>query len=231
MLRCVIVDDEVGAQMVLEQYLSRIPETVLAGKFFNAIEALHYLRQHPADVLLLDINLPEINGFGLLDLLTNRPAVVFITAYTDHALKGFDYDAVDYLHKPVRFERFVQALNKARKWAEQIRSVQLPEAKTITLRIDGYDCAVATTSIRYAESLRNYLKIHTEESSFLVLMPMQDLERQLGAPRFMRIHKSYLVNTERVTRVGLVELTIGKVTLPIGKTYRKYVKEALASTQ
>lgn len=219
-LKCIIVDDEQGARQILENYLGKLNYTELCGTFDNAVEAFHYLKQNKVDLLLLDINMPEVDGFGLLDMLAHKPVVIFTTAYSDHALKGFEYNAVDYLHKPIRFERFVVAMEKALKWA----SIQddEPQIDTITIKADGAVIKLQVTDIYYIESLGNYIKVHTPRKIYIVHMTMNEMERLLPQKIFIRVHKSYIVNTTRIGSSTDEYVMINDTTIPIGKTYKKY---------
>lgn len=222
-LSCIIVDDEPGSHIVLESYIEKFGTVALIGKFFNAIEAFQFIRQHKVDIILLDINMPEINGFGLLDMIEHKPVVIFTTAYSDYALKGFEYGAIDYLHKPIRFERFVKAMEKAQKWC----SIKQDEivAEDMDLKVDGYTRSVKTADISYIESFRNYIKIHIDNKAVLVLMTMNEIEAKLSGKVFIRIHKSYLVNMSKVTKVINGKVFVNNSLLPIGKTYKKYFEE------
>lgn len=224
-LNAIIVDDEHGAQLVLENYIGKLNDVILTGKFNNAVEAFHFLKHNKVDVVLLDINMPEINGFALLDMLTHKPTVIFTTAYSDYALKGFEYNAVDYLHKPIRFERFVVAMEKARKWCSITGAEN--EKTTIELKIDGHVSSMPTADICYIESLGNYIKIHTRNKPVVVLMTMNEIEKKLPGSVFVRIHKSYIVNAQALVKVVNEQVQILDAYLPIGKTYKKYFSEYL----
>jgi two-component system, LytTR family, response regulator len=222
-LRCIIVDDEPGAQHILENYLGRVEQVELAGKFFNAIDAFNFIKKTPVDIILLDINLPETDGFGLIHMLEHNPGIIFTTAYSDHALKGFDYNAIDYLLKPIRFERFVVAIEKARKWKSLYP--QQNTVHSIQVKVNGNEQTIEAPDIRYVESVGNYLKIFTQSTFSLVLMTMTEIEKKLSEPQFVRIHKSYLVNTSKIVKVLPDEVQLDNTTLPIGKTYKRYVEQ------
>lgn len=226
-LNCIIADDEQGAQAVLESYIGKLEDMVLCGQFFNALDAFRYIKANQVDLVLLDINMPEIDGFGLLDMLEHKPMVIFTTAYSDHALKGFDYNAVDYLCKPIRFERFVKAIEKAQKWHS------LKHARTtadhVELKIDGVSRNIKTADIYYIESLGNYIRLHTAGGAPLVLMTMTELENKLPPGKFVRLHKSYLVNAQHLQKMSPDEVVIAGTHLPVGKTYKKYFSEFMKS--
>jgi DNA-binding LytR/AlgR family response regulator len=226
-LRCVIIDDEPGAQYVLEKYIADLGYAVLASTCSNAIEAYHFIKNNPADVLLVDINMPQVDGFGLLDMVgdKDRPAIIFTTAYSDHALKGFEYGAIDYLHKPIRFERFVIAMEKAQRWC----STRQPEetAEHIEIKVNGQSRQLKISDILYIESFRNYIHIHLPGKPVLVLMTMTEIENKLPKSRFVRIHKSYLVNAAKISNAEAGKVDIAGTLLPVGKTYKKYLEAFL----
>lgn len=228
-LKCIIVDDEPGAQSVLENYIGRLDEIELAGKFSNAVDAFKFLKTIMVDVMLLDINMPEVDGFELLDLLEIKPAVIITTAYSDFALEGFEYGAVDYLHKPIRFERFVKAMEKAAKWCS-VKPVP-KNGDYIELKIDGRRQAVKLGDVYYAESFRNYIKIHTVAKDVLLLMTISELERKLPNEMFIRIHKSYIINKQRIENAAGDKVMVKEILLPVGKTYKKYFEEFLRSEE
>lgn len=223
-LKCVIIDDEKGAQSILQNYIKRLGNIELSGVFRDSVSAYGYLKKNKIDVAFLDINMPEIDGFALLDMLDRKPYIIFTTAYSDYALKGFEYNAVDYLHKPIRFERFIVALEKVEKlvFAEHYAKRY---NRNIELKIDGVMRQIDVRDILFVESLGNYLKIHTQCSVHMLLMTLNKIEELLPADLFVRIHKSYIVNAAEVKNVITDKLTIVNTTLQIGKTYKKYFKE------
>jgi DNA-binding LytR/AlgR family response regulator len=224
-ISCIIVDDEEGAHKVLENYINKLGYIKLIGKFYNAIEAFHFLQTNKVNVILLDINMPEIDGFGLLDMLTAKPNVIFTTAYSDYALKGFEYNALDYLHKPIRFERFVVAMDKALKW-NNIQHTD-KEIEFITFNVNGVALSVHVADIYYIESLGNYVKVHVQNNIYVVHKTMNEIETQLPRRSFLRIHKSYIINFRKIQKSTNEQIQIHNATIPIGKTYKKYFAEFL----
>lgn len=222
-LSCIIVDDEVGSQLVLESYINKLNYAALVGIFSNAIEAFHFLKNNKVDVVLLDINMPEISGFGLLDMLLHKPAIIFTTAYSDFALKGFEYNAIDYLLKPIRFERFVVAMEKALKWS--ILNEDDKEIDAITLKADGITLRVPVVDIYFIESKGNYLKVHTNNKTIIVHMTMNEMEAILPARLFVRVHKSYIINANEIQKNNDEQVQVNEAIIPIGKTYKKYFTE------
>lgn len=218
-LKCIVVDDEAGARSVLDNYISRLDYLELSVMFGNAIEAFQYTKNNHVDIIFLDINMPEVNGFALLDMLVAKPCVIFTTAYSDYALRAFDYHAIDYLHKPIRFERFVMAVEKAAKW----HSLKKEDEQTfIILKTEGMAQRIFLQDILYIESMGNYLRVITPDKGFVVHMTMHEMEQSLPQARFARIHKSYIINSAAIDSVGDEQVVVNNITLPVGKTYKKY---------
>lgn len=231
-LRCVIIDDEPGAQYVLENYIGQLNGLELAGTYSNAVDAYHFIKANAVDVLLVDINMPQVDGFGLLDMLKDKekPAIIFTTAYSDHALKGFEYGAIDYLQKPIRFERFVIAMEKARKWRAIPKPAEEP-AEYLEVKADGRTRPLKISDILYIESFRNYIHIHLPGKPVMVLMTMTEIENRLPKSSFVRIHKSYLVNAAGIHEAAADKVIIAGASLPVGKTYKKYLEAFLKAAE
>lgn len=221
-LRCLIADDEPGSHLILKRYISELSFTEFAGSCYNAIEVYQFLKTNQTDILLLDINMPEIDGFALLDMLPHPPAVIVTTAYSDYAMKSYEYDAIDYLHKPIRFERFIKAIEKASRRlnpkAEEISLVLLE------IRVDGRLLQVPTEDILYIQSMGNYVKVVCSKKTYITALTTKELEHRLPAPQFIRIHKSYIVNTAHITEVKADQVYVAKEILPLGKTFKKYLE-------
>lgn len=218
-LSCIIVEDEEGSHYVLEKYMERLDYAEVTASFFNAMDAVAYLRTHKTDVILLDINMPEQDGFAFLDQLENKSIVIFTTAYSQYAMRAFEYNAIDYLYKPIHFERFAAAMEKAKAWNNLLMQAQ--DAEQIQLRSDGRIVSLKTTDIIYIESLGNYIKVHTPLKNHMALMTLNELEQLLPVKKFARIHKSYIVNIDFITTISNTEACINEKSLPIGRTFKK----------
>lgn len=224
-----IVDDEPRAHKIIETYISRLPEIELAGTFLNAITAFDFFKHNKIDVVFLDITMPEVDGFTLLRMLKKPPLVIFTTAHPEFALESYDYDAVDYLKKPIPYERFVKAVNKATSMiASKEPAKQLPDH--IDLRIDGQLKAISFDEIRYFQSLGNYIKIITTKNILITQMTTTEIEAALPRELFIRIHKSFIVNRSEIEKVIDDEIIVGETKLPIGKTFKKYVKDSIGNS-
>lgn len=221
-ISCVIVDDETPAHAILENYIARLDFIDLKGKFLNAIEAYNYLRKEPVDVIFLDINMPQVDGFSLLEMLDTKPMVIITTAHAAHALKSFEYHAIDYLQKPIRFERFVTSVEKAVKW-KKAEAHGPAEIIHLTIKADGYLQDVSLPDIIYIESMGNYIRVHLKNRMIVTFMTTKEMEDKLPPQSFVRIHKSYIINMAHVTNIQNDTVFLGRIVLPVGKTYKKYL--------
>lgn len=220
MLRCLIVEDEPLGQLVLERYISRVPEFQLAGKCASALEAFEALHAGPVDLIFLDIRLPLINGMDFLRSLKDPPLVVFTTAYPGFAAQSYDLEALDYLVKPITEERFRKCVDKVLKVTE---SPAPKDKEYLFLKVDGQLVRVLLEEILYIESLKDYLRVVTTRGAWITHMTMKALEGLLPAHAFVRIHRSYLVSLSKVSVLGATSVSIGEKKIPVGESYRKKV--------
>lgn len=222
-IRCLIVDDEPLALDVLEHYIDRLPSLFLVSRCGNAIEAAEYLRNGNIDLVFLDIQMPQMTGLEFLRSLRTPPLVVFTTAYPNYAVEGFNLDALDYLLKPVSFERFLKAVHKAQEYLE-LRN--RPNKTTddapdhFFVREEGRLVRIAFDDILYIESLEDYVRICTRTRKIVALQTLKYLESFLPKPRFVRVHRSFLVAFDTITSVTGASIQIGGTSIPIGKSYR-----------
>lgn len=225
-LSIVIIDDEPRAHKVLENYITRNSDIKLVGNFMNALTAYEFLKSNEVDLLFLDITMPQIDGFAFLRMLEKVPMVVFTTAHSQFALESYDYDAVDYLKKPISYERFTKALKKV---MYQL-SLKLPkeELRTeIQLKIDGEPLKIPFDTIFYFQSLGNYIKVITESKTYITQITTKEIEDQLPRELFIRIHKSFIINKVKMSKFTETEVIVGQTALPIGKTFKKYVRDSM----
>ncbi len=223
--KVIIIDDEPRAHHILENYLQRIPQTELAGKLTSALEAIDFLQRQPADIVLLDITMPQVDGFEFIRRQEKPPLIIFTTAHSEYALQSYEHDAVDYLKKPIPFERFQRAVLKAIQRLEANPTKEIP--REIRLKIDGDLKTISFDNILYLQSLGNYLKIHTPAKIWLTQVTTHHIEDSLPKEVFLRIHKSYIINKTKIDRLTDTHVVIRNVTLPIGKTFKKYVRASL----
>ncbi len=230
MINTIIVDDEPLALDVLETYVQKLPELNLVARCSNAFEANEALKKHEVDLMFLDIQMPQLTGIDFLKALTDPPAVIFTTAYSNYALEGFEVNAVDYLLKPISLERFMKAANKAVEQIELRRrenahQLEMNDADEFTfVKADKKFVKVKYNEVLYIEGLKDYVIIRTEKGRVITLQTMKSLEEKLPPRYFRRIHRSYIVNIDKVEAImgNMVEV-IEKGNpkhLPIGKNYR-----------
>jgi DNA-binding LytR/AlgR family response regulator len=229
MIKAIIVDDEPLAHVVLETYISQLPEIELVKKCENAFEANEALRSHHIDLIFLDIQMPQLSGIDFLKTLSNPPCVIFTTAYPDYAVEGFELNAVDYLLKPISLERFLKAVNKvsdkidSRKNEHEVVVHDSPD-DFFFVKADKKLVKINFNEILYVEGLKDYVIIRQDGGRVITLQTMKSLEDRLPTSKFKRIHRSYIVNIKKITAIlgNMVELIEGgKVKqLPIGKNYR-----------
>jgi DNA-binding LytR/AlgR family response regulator len=223
-LKCLIVDDEPAAHLVLENYIGKLDQLELVGNAYNAIEGSKFIMSHEIDVVFLDINMPEISGLEFIQTMKNQPSIILTTAYSEYALNAFDLGVIDYLVKPIPLARFLKAINKLTSNGIQSNEPSEKHAVSkysIQFRVDGAMQEFKYADILFFQGLGNYIKIITAEKSYLTILTMTDLELQLDESNFMRIHKSYIINTRHLDKTIPKEFVfIGKNTIPIGRSYK-----------
>lgn len=228
MIKAIIVDDEPLAQDVLETYISKIPDITLVKKCENAFEANEALKNGNIDLMFLDIQMPQLTGIEFLKSLSNPPVVIFTTAYPDYAVEGFELDAADYLLKPISLERFMKAVNKATKTIEpktgSSHSDGSEDKEYFFVKADKKLIKCNYNDIIYIEGLKDYVIIRQDTSRIITLQTMKSLEAKLPSDVFMRIHRSYIVNLQKIKAIvgNMVEvIEKGQAKhIPIGKNYR-----------
>ncbi len=231
MLNVLIVDDEPLAIDILESYIQKIPDLNLIAKCSNAIEANEALNANSIDLMFLDIQMPQLTGIELLKTLTNPPLVIFTTAYSEYAVEGFELNAVDYLLKPISFERFFKGVNKAiDKFKSQSTEISFEgEEPFFFVKADKKLIKVRFDDILYVEGLKDYVIIRQKESRVITLQTMKSLETKLNNTVFKRIHRSYIINLTKINAIvgNMVEITEkGQAKhIPIGKNYREELLE------
>jgi two-component system, LytTR family, response regulator len=217
---CIAVDDEPLALEKVVSFIQRLPLLKLEAKFDRSVEALAYLSAHKTDLLFLDIQMETMTGIDLLAALPDRPQVILTTAYSEYALKGYEFEVCDYLLKPYSFERFAQAVNKATKRIAE----KAPEIKNVPdfifVKSDYRLVKIMLSDILYIEGMRDYRCIHTPSGKLLTDQTFGSFEEQLPASQFARIHKSYMVSLSNIESIEKHRVKIGKELLPVSESYR-----------
>lgn len=228
-LSCYIVDDEPLAIEVLEAHMEKVEQLCVAGTFQNAVKAFEALQDEEVDLLFLDIQMPGLTGIDLLKTLKRPPYVIFTTAYREYALEGFELDAVDYLLKPISFERFLRGIHKVCSLERSARSPAPADGEaaetgpSLFVQVDKKMVRLELDRILYFESQRDYVKIVTDEKEVMAHQTLAYMEESLPSERFLRIHRSFIVALERIEGWSATEIDLPGRTLSIGRTYKSQV--------
>jgi DNA-binding LytR/AlgR family response regulator len=232
-LRCLLIDDEPPALKVLASYISSINGLEIAGQCRNAIEALTVLHQKAVDVIFLDIKMPRLLGTDFLKNLSNPPKVIFVTAYREYAVDGFELDAVDYLVKPVSFERFFKAITKLNRLLGREISSLIPNDTPnpwafVYLKVDRDMKKVFVNDIVYIESWKDYIKIFlTDGKNLLAKQSISSMENLLSEHKFVRVHRSFMVSLDKISGYNGLSVQLSELEIPIGRLYKQSVMEKL----
>ncbi len=223
MIKTLIVDDEPLALDIIESYIEKIPDLTLIGRCENAIDANNIIQNQEVDLLFLDIQMPQMTGIELVKSLRNVPKIVFTTAYSEYAIEGFELDAVDYLLKPIAFDRFLKAVNKAKEGLT-VKSPIAQEEDFFFVKADKKLVKIHFNEILYIEGLKDYVIIKKNSGRVITLQTMKSLESKLPSNIFMRVHRSYIMNINQIKAVvgNSIEISEGGQTkhIPIGKNYK-----------
>jgi two-component system LytT family response regulator len=222
-IRCHIIEDEPMASKLLQLYVSKLPVLDLIAVSDNPLHALESLKTNPVDLLFLDIRMPEMTGLSLLEVLTNKPLAILTTAFSEFAIESYELDVVDYLKKPITFERFVKAVGKAEQRLQLREPVNEKSGggDYIFVKEGTRFVKVNIDDILFIEGLKNYVAIHTAAQKIVSLQRLKTLEDQLPGDKFIRVHLSYIVAKAAISSVKENEIRVGAAKIPIGETYLK----------
>ncbi len=228
-INCIIVDDEPMAREILESHLGKIDTVQVVASCKSAVEAFKVINSEPVDLIFLDINMPEISGLSFAKTMTKKIKIIFTTAYREYAVDGFDLQAVDYLLKPISFERLLQAINK---FLDEIKPTHLPEDQEVKsdsffVRSDRKMIKIDIAEIRYIESLSDYIKIHLGDKTVVTRETLSNIEAKLQGNDFLRIHRSYIVSISRIESFTHECVMVNKHELPISRSHKEDVLQRL----
>lgn len=233
-MKCLIIDDEPLARVLLEKYINRVEGLSLVKSFPNAVEAFSFLQHTPVDLLLLDIQMPQITGLELISTLKQKPRVIFTTAYRDFAYEAYDLDAVDYLLKPISFDRFLRSISKVyqlsqppAKVPEQPETLNAHNSAYIYLKDGRTMVKVLLHDIIYIESLRDYIRVKTTGKPVVSYQKIGHMENKLPAKQFLRVHRSYIISLEKVTSYTTNYVRLNEFEIPIGRLYKNEALKVL----
>lgn len=229
MLNCLIVDDEPLSLDVLERYISDIPDLHLAGRCPDAFEAMKMLEEKDVDILFLDINMPRLSGINMLKSMRVTPEVVFTTAYPEFAIEGFELEVLDYLLKPISFERFVKAVQKARVKISGHSLGKAPQGDFVIIKTGKKIHKISYDEILYVSGMGDFLKVHTNSKTHISSTTLKHFLSLLPPDRFVRIHKSYVISLRAFKYLEGNRVFLEDAELPMGSTYRDSLLKLLGS--
>jgi DNA-binding LytR/AlgR family response regulator len=224
LIRCIVIDDEPLAVKLLSDYIRKTPALELVFTTTKVLDALPLVQEGKADLLFLDIQMPELSGLQFMNIIGNNCKVIVTTAYNEYALQGYEHDVVDYLLKPITFERFMIALQKARLRLQEVAPVAASGPATdqyIFVKTEYRIQKIELRSILYIEALRDYIAFHTTGDKILSLETMRRMEEVLPTQQFIRIHKSYMVNKDNIDFLERGKVVVKGACLPVGDTYKE----------
>jgi len=227
-IKCLIVDDEPMARDVIRRYIEDIPALTVAGEFGNAIDAIMFMQDNTIDIIFLDIRMPRLNGTDFVRSLRTVPKIIFTTAHKEYAHEGFELDVVDYLLKPIRFDRFLKAVNKAFPQRQQEAEPGVLNGNLANkfaspfmyVKVDRKMVKVLLDDVLFIESDKDYVKIYTINSTIITRQTISSVEAMLSESKFLRIHRSFIVSLDKIKSFSNETVEIGNKELPIGKLYR-----------
>lgn len=221
-ISCIAIDDEAIALQLLENYISRVPYLDLKSVFLNPIRCLDYLKENPVDLIFMDIQMDDLNGLQLLELLEHKPSVIVTSGYDKFALRCYELSVDDYLLKPIFFDRFLKAVNKV--YDKVINRIYFSNSKNLDyffVKSETKFQKIFLDDILYIEGMGDYLKIVTKNEKILTLQNLKNLEKLLPSNRFLRVHKSYIVAIDKIYNIEKNTIKINNFKIPISDTYKK----------
>jgi len=231
-INCIIVEDEPIAADILKDYISQVPYLDLKALCSDAIYAMEVLQKELIEVIFLDIHLPKLKGLDFLKTIKIPPQIIITSAYQEYALQGYELNVVDYLLKPIEFNRFLAAVNKLKQQNEksnniESRTIQSSDRAHLFFNVNKKKVKVYLDEILYIESIREYIKVTTKNKNILTKLQLGQIEEQLMQNNFMRVHRSFIVSKEKIDAFTATEIEIAGKEIPIGRSYKEFVLRAL----
>jgi two-component system LytT family response regulator len=227
MITCIAIDDEPKALEVIERYCRKTSLVDLRATFREPVKAIEFLNREKVDLIFLDINMPDINGMQLVQTLSPRPMIIFTTAYSHHAVESYDLNALDYLLKPITFERFLAALNKVVATIPAKNVVSIEDESTVFIKSGPQTYQVKINDILYLEKDGNYITVYLKDKKILIRENMADIFNTVPPDQFVRVHKSFVVAIKHITMIEVHQLVINGEKIPIGSTFREPLRVKL----
>ncbi len=226
-LNCIVVDDSAIQRLSIVKLVENHSNLNLIAEYSSALETKNGLNTHKIDLIFLDIEMPVLNGFELLDVLNNKPQIIFVTGKTEYAFKAFNYDATDYLHKPITKERFNVSVAKALEQQKLSLDFNEEDGEHIFVKSNLKKRKVYIKDIKWVEALGDYVKVVTDEASLVVLSTMKAFEGELPEGKFLRIHKSYIVSLDKIDRFNSKSVEVGSFEIPLSRNKKTQLADAL----
>ncbi|MGK0253862.1 MAG: DNA-binding LytR/AlgR family response regulator [Mariniflexile sp.] len=233
-IKCVIIDDEQLAISVIESHLKNFDPFEVVGTFNNPLKAYGALEKEKVDVIFLDINMPQMTGFSFIENLNSKPLIVITTAYREYAVKSFELNVLDYLVKPIPFDRFLKTINKVYQQLYNNSSsadTSLKQEPHIFLKVDKKLLKINLNDILYVESLKDYIKVITKIGDYVVHKSLTAITEELPLSNFLRVHRSYTISINKISAIEGNTIEIANKRIPIGRNYIKQTKERILNTQ
>ena len=224
-IKCLIIDDEPLAQNIIENYLKNFPDIELIAKCENALSALAWIKKQKIDLIFLDISMPFISGIDFIKTLQNPPKIILTTAHKEFAVESYELNVLDYLLKPISFERFLKAINKLENDGAQVIRPVIDDSESdvfIYVKSEKKNVKILLKEILFIESLKDYIKIHTVNKTIVTQVPISSIEQRLPES-FLRIHRSFIIAKDKITAYTQHDFEIGKYQIPIGRNYKAAV--------
>ncbi|MFV8343504.1 LytR/AlgR family response regulator transcription factor [Flavobacterium sp. XS2P39] len=234
-MKCIAIDDEPLALELISGYIQKTPFLEFVAGFTNPFNAMNFLLKNPIDLVFIDINMPELSGIELLKALPVLPNIIFTTAYSEYGAESYEFNAVDYLLKPVKYDRFLKGVNKAvdlfsvKKEELEIPFIKEPHSQSVLIKSGSKTFKIATDDIFYIEAAGNYMLFYTQKGKIMTLLPMNEILKMLPSNMFVRIHKSYIVSLKQIEIIEKSVVVINKTRIPIGITYREHFASIIKS--
>lgn len=232
-IKCVIIDDEQLAISVIESHLKNFDHFEVVGTFNNPIKAYSLLEKEKVDVIFLDINMPQMTGFSFIENLNSKPLIVITTAYREYAVKSFELNVLDYLVKPIPFDRFLKSINKIYQQLytnNAVGDTSLQQEPHIFLKVDKKLLKINLNDILYIESLKDYIKVITKIGDYVVHKSLTAITEELPLSNFLRVHRSYTISINKISAIEGNTIEIANRRIPIGRNYLKQTKERILNT-
>jgi DNA-binding LytR/AlgR family response regulator len=228
-MKCIIVDDNQMARMAMKQLVSQVKDLKLIRECAHAMEAYNAINEEPVDLLLLDIEMPDMTGLELIKNLGNKkPLIIFTTAKKDYAVEAFELNVVDYLVKPVTPARFLQAIERANETVESNKEeVKVGEQEFVFVKDNGILKRINVDDILYLEAMGDYVKVHTQQKFHVLHATLKSIEEKLPLSKFIRVHRSYIVSLNKIDFIQEGIITIGKASIPVADTYKSVLNKRL----